>query len=74
MWNVASCWLHSANILAMHGPTNVKLNRSSFLNSVIRNMGFCAGIVNIHQFMKLTCIYNDTCYAYICTCVLDNSG
>ena len=22
--NVASCWLYSANILAMHGPVNVK--------------------------------------------------
>jgi len=25
LWNVASCWLYSANILAMHGPMNVKL-------------------------------------------------
>ena len=24
LWNVASCWLYSANILAMHGPMNVK--------------------------------------------------
>jgi len=23
-WIVASCWLYSANILAMHGPMNVK--------------------------------------------------
>ena len=23
LWNVASCWLHSANILATHGPVNV---------------------------------------------------
>ena len=22
LWNVASCWLYSANILAMHGPMN----------------------------------------------------
>jgi len=22
--NVAACWLHSENILAMHGPMNVK--------------------------------------------------
>ena len=55
-WNVASCWLYSANILAMHGPMNVKLNGSSFLSSVIRKMGFCAGIVHIHQFIKLTYI------------------
>ena len=24
LWNVVSCWLYSANILAMHGPMNVK--------------------------------------------------
>ena len=24
LWNVASCWLYSANILAMHGHINVK--------------------------------------------------
>ena len=24
LWNVASCWLFSVNILAMHGPMNVK--------------------------------------------------
>jgi len=24
LWNVASCWLYSANILAMHGHMNVK--------------------------------------------------
>jgi len=24
LWNVASCWLYCANILAMHGPMNVK--------------------------------------------------
>ena len=24
LWNVASCWLYSANVLAMHGPMNVK--------------------------------------------------
>jgi len=24
LWNVASCWLYSENILTMHGPTNVK--------------------------------------------------
>jgi len=24
LWNVVSCWLYSANILALHGPTNVK--------------------------------------------------
>jgi len=24
LWNVASYWLYSANILAMHGPMNVK--------------------------------------------------
>jgi len=23
LWNVASCWLYCANILAMHGPMNV---------------------------------------------------
>ena len=27
MWNVASCWLYSANILAMHRHTNVKVTR-----------------------------------------------
>ena len=26
LWNVASCWLNSVNILAMHGPMNVKHN------------------------------------------------
>ena len=26
LWNVASFWLYSANILAMHGPMNVKLS------------------------------------------------
>jgi len=25
LWNVASCWLYSANILAMHGHMNVKV-------------------------------------------------
>jgi hypothetical protein len=25
--NVASCWLYAANILAMHGPMNVKLKK-----------------------------------------------
>jgi len=29
--NVASCWLYSANILAMHGPMNVKLMTISYL-------------------------------------------
>jgi len=24
LWNVASCWLYSVNILALHGPMNVK--------------------------------------------------
>ena len=24
LWNVASCWLYAKNILAMHGPMNVK--------------------------------------------------
>jgi len=24
LWNIASCWLYSANLLAMHGPMNVK--------------------------------------------------
>ena len=24
LWNTASCWLHAVNILAMHGPMNVK--------------------------------------------------
>jgi len=24
LWNVASCWSYSANILVMHGPMNVK--------------------------------------------------
>jgi len=24
LWNIASCWLYSENILAMHGPMNVK--------------------------------------------------
>ena len=24
LWNVASCWLYAENILAMHGPMNVK--------------------------------------------------
>ena len=28
LWNVASCWLYSANILAMHGPINVKVEQS----------------------------------------------
>jgi len=54
--------LHSANILAMHGTVNVKLNGDSFLSSVIRKMGFCARIVKIHQFIKLTYIY---IYIYI---------
>ena len=26
LWNVTSCWLYSANILAMHGHMNVKWN------------------------------------------------
>jgi len=26
LWNVASCWLYPANILAMHGPMNVLSN------------------------------------------------
>ena len=28
--NVASCWLYSAKILAMHGPMNVKLKKKTF--------------------------------------------
>ena len=28
-WNVASCWLYSKNILAMHGPMNVTFRRWS---------------------------------------------
>jgi hypothetical protein len=24
LWNVATCWLYCANVLAMHGPTNVQ--------------------------------------------------
>jgi len=24
LWNIASCWLYSENILAMHGPVKVK--------------------------------------------------
>jgi len=27
LWNVASCWLYSANILAMHGPMNVTFKK-----------------------------------------------
>jgi len=33
LWNVASCSLYSANILAMHGPMNVK-HPSSVKNSI----------------------------------------
>ena len=31
LWNVASCWLCSANILAMHGPMNVKIKNNAFV-------------------------------------------
>ena len=29
LWNVASCWLYSANILAMHGPNVQNMNISN---------------------------------------------
>ena len=31
LWNLASCWLYSANIVAMHGPMNVKNFLSCFV-------------------------------------------
>ena len=33
LWNVASCWLYCANVLAMHGPMNII--SSSFLSSPV---------------------------------------
>ena len=34
LWNTASCWLHSANILVMHRPMNVKMIYTSLLITV----------------------------------------
>ena len=34
LWNVASCWLYSANILAMHGPMNVKSRPACFYKHI----------------------------------------
>ena len=31
LWNVASCWLYSANILVTHGTMNVKFKRTTLL-------------------------------------------
>jgi len=43
LWNVASCWLYSANILAMHGPTNFKceINRPCSLLNDSHYFKFC---------------------------------
>jgi len=35
LWNVASCWLYSANILAMNGPMNVKYELNFYTKSAI---------------------------------------
>jgi len=35
LWNVASCWLYSVNILTIHGPINVKLIYISLLITVV---------------------------------------
>ena len=32
LWNVASCWLYSANILALHGTMNVKFIGKNFVS------------------------------------------
>jgi len=37
LWNSASCWLYSANILAMHGPMNVKWRKLVGLNTTELN-------------------------------------
>ena len=34
--NVASCWLYSTNILAMHGPMNVKFSEYYFTALIFR--------------------------------------
>jgi len=31
LWNVASCWLYSANILALHGPVNVTFMKNVYV-------------------------------------------
>ena len=49
-WNVASCWLYSVNILAMHGPMNVQ-----FLTSVCHIMPVPSHPMLMVQFMKTSC-------------------
>ena len=34
LWNVASCWLYSANVLAVHGPMNVKSMTTCFMQDL----------------------------------------
>jgi len=41
LWNVASCWLYSVNILAMHGPMNVK-----FTNQLLATFDFWKEVVS----------------------------
>ena len=38
MRNFASCWLYSANILAMHGPVNVKLKKKHVSTRCVFNV------------------------------------
>jgi len=46
MRKVASCWLYSANILAMHGPMNVELK------NIVRNKCECRFCCFVSIFVK----------------------
>jgi len=49
LWNVASCWLYSASILAMHEPMNVK-----FLFPYWNNVFYLCCFRNAHFFRNTT--------------------
>jgi len=66
LWNVASCWLYSANILAMHGPMSVKkwcLNSFYLTGNTVRlrykvtPVKFVDGTMRFHRHCKSYVIY-----------------
>jgi len=50
LWNIASCWLYFANILAMHGPMHVKLAFVYFSKICLENSSFIKFDKNNGQF------------------------
>ena len=49
LWNVASCWLYSANMLATHGPVNVKQRNFIFNEHQINKISIQWQILSGHS-------------------------